>query len=381
MRHEYPRWAEQDQPFTVKVKTYGPGCCAAESSVNIVVDGAPVCPIISRIDTYTASETETTVSIGFIPFTIQGVPKSWEWDFGDGSQKVTTSDPEVIHAYSRSAGSGIEVKVSATGPGNCSAKQSVELSVDGSTPCPELGPLKLSGRMSNGYYLVSASLTLNAGSANGYRWDWGDGSDSEETTGPSATHEYALADQDYPVTVTVTAGGPGSCESDASETITIPAETVKHPWCRWWPLLVAFLAALAGGAWLVCPAAQAEGSAAGWVYWVLLILILGFGATVWLWQSLGKKRNCPPDLCNGLAVGWSMMLTMTGVAFFLNDCLPNWMVWGIGSLVLAAGLAGWWFARCARYAGSGRFLAFFLVSLLAFAAVVLAIAMPALSCV
>ena len=141
------------------------------------------------------------------------------------------------------------------------------------------------------------------------------------------------------------------------------------------------MASLAGGSWLVCPAAAVDPAPSGWVPWIILILIIALGAVIWLWQRNGTKRNCPPGLCGGLAVGWTMFLTMAGVAFFLNDCLPSWMGWGIGSLVIAGGLAGWWFARCAKTSGARVFFTYFAISVIAFAIVALLIAMPALACV
>lgn len=381
--HEYPRWAGQAPEFLVTVQTIGPGSCTSDGSVTIIIPKPDICPIISRIDTYIADETETTVSIGFIPVSLHGAPTDYTWDFADGSPVLNTTDPEVIHEYSRTAGENLKVKVSGSGPGNCSSEQTVHISVPTTTGCPQIGSLQLSGKDSvkANDYEVSATVEIVSGSPETYEWNWGDGTAAQTTKRPQASHTYQKGSSAVNHKVTVAAIGPGQCNSNASSSISVPEGASLHPWCKWWKYLVAFLASLAGGGLLVCFADYADPQPSGWLFWVLLVIILCFGLVSWLWQSLGKKRGCPPGLCDGLAVGWTMMLTMTGVAFFLNSCLPNWIAWGIICFVLAAVLAGYWFMKCAKKAGARVFFIYFLIFVLAFALVVLALAMPALACV
>ena len=383
IRHEYARWAGQTPSFAVQVQANGPGSCSSQSMGNVMIPEPDICPIISRIDTYTALETVDSVSIGFIPVTLQGFPIEYTWDFGDGSAPLTTSDAEVIHEYQRGSGSAFEVKVSSKGPKVCVANQSVHVSVKQTEACPEIGALALSGKAGAqaGEYAVAASVTLVSGKPDYYLWDWGLGGTPEKTFQPSATKTYEKGESARNQAVKVTAYGPGSCVASATASTSIPGLPVAHPWCKRWPYVVALLGSLACGGWLVCPAANADPAPSGWLPWVLLLLTLAFGLVAWLWQSLGKKRGCPPALCGGLAVGWTIALTMTGVAFFLNDCLPSWMGWGIGSFLVAAILAGIWYWKCAKTAGARVFITFFLISLLAFAIIVLALAMPALACV
>lgn len=381
--HEYPRWAGQTPEFQVSVQAIGPGSCTSEAGVSIVIPEPDICPIISRVDTYIADETETTVSIGFVPVSLHGAPTAYAWDFADGSPVLNTTDPEVIHEYSRSAGDNLKVKVTGSGPGNCASEQTVHVSVPAATGCPQIGALQVSGKDSaqaNGYE-VSATLEVVSGAPETYEWSWGDGTAPQTTKRPQASHSYSKGNSAVNRNITVSASGPGQCSSQASSSIAIPAGTSVHPWCKWWKYLVAFLASLAGGGLLVCFADYADPQPSGWLFGVLLVIILGFGVVSWLWQSLGKKRGCPPGLCDGLAVGWTMMLTMTGVAFFLNSCLPNWIAWGIICFVLAAALAGYWFMKCAKKAGARVFFIYFFIFVLAFALVVLALAMPALACV
>lgn len=381
--HEYPRWAGQTPEFQVSVQTIGPGSCTSDTSVVITIPEPEICPIISRIDTYIADETETTVSIGFIPVSLHGAPTSYVWDFADGSPTLTTTDPEVIHEYSRTAGENLEVKVAGSGPGNCTSEQTVHISVPTTTGCPKIGALQVSGQDSGtaNEYEVSATIELVSGSPETYEWNWGDGTPPQTTKRPQASHSYQKGSSAVTRTVAVTADGPGQCSSHATSSISVPEGASKHPWCRWWKYLVAFLASLAGGGLLVCFADYADPQPSAWLFWVLLVIILVFGVVSWLWQSLGKKRGCPPGLCDGLALGWTMMLTMTGVAFFLNSCLPNWIAWGIICFILAAALAGYWFMKCAKKAGAKVFFIYFFIFVVAFALVVLALAMPALACV
>lgn len=381
--HEYPRWAGQTPEFQVSVQTIGPGSCTSDTSVVITIPEPEICPIISRIDTYIADETETTVSIGFIPVSLHGAPTSYVWDFADGSPSLTTTDPEVIHEYSRTAGENLEVKVAGSGPGNCASEQTVHISVPTTTGCPKIGALQVSGQDSGtaNEYEVSATIEVESGSPETYEWNWGDGTPPQTTKRPQASHSYQKGSSAVTRTVAVTADGPGQCSSHATSSVSVPEGASIHPWCKWWKYLVAFLASLAGGGLLVCFADYADPQPSAWLFWVLLVIILGFGVVSWLWQSLGKKRGCPPGLCDGLALGWTMMLTMTGVAFFLNSCLPNWIAWGIICFILAAALAGYWFMKCAKKAGAKVFFIYFFIFVVAFALVVLALAMPALACV
>ncbi len=381
--HEFARWAGQSPTYFVSVRTEGPGICQGNGEVSLVVPMAEACPVISRIDTYVESETVDTVSIGFVPVTQVGAPQSYDWDFGDGTPILSTSDPEIVHTYQRSAGASHEVKVTGTGPGSCESRQTVHVSLpEGAAPCPVLGDLTLTKKgTSTTSYEVSAELGLHSGKPDRYEWNWGDGSPTQETLQPKATHTFTSESAPKQRQIKVRALGPGACESSALASVTVPGQGVKDPWCTLWPLLVAWFGSIAAGGWLVCSAANVDPAPSGWLSPVVFVLILIFGAAVYLWQHIGIKRGCPPDVCGGLSVGWPMMLTMTGVAFFLQECLPNWMFWGIGTFVLAGIFAGFWFAKCALKAGAGRFFQFFLIFLLAFAFVALLLARPGLDCV
>lgn len=379
--HEYPRWAGQTPEFIVSVQAIGPGSCVSGISTTISIPAPDICPVISRIDTYIVQETEATVTFGFIPVSLHGVPTSYVWDFADGSPTLSTTDAEVFHEYQRDAGAKLEVSVVGSGPNNCSTTQSVHISVPTKKACPQPGGLSLLGKDVGKAFDVTASLEILSGTPETYSWDWGDGTRPTVTNLPQASHSYQKKNKDAEKKVTVTVSGPGNCVEEVDAAIVIPAIEVTHPWCKWWKYLVTFLASLAGGGLLVCFADHLDPQPSGWLFWVLLLLILGFGVVSWLWQSLGSKRGCPPALCDGLALGWTMMLTMTAVAFYLNSCLPTWMGWGIGCFIVAAGFAGLWYKRCAKSAGARVFFTYFLIFVLAFALVVLALAMPALACV
>ncbi len=379
--HQYPRWAGHAPEFEITVDLIGPGPCRSRASTRVVVPAGEVCPIISRIDTYLASETATHVRMGFIPVTLQGAPGSYTWNFGDGSAPLTTTDPEVVHEFSRQAGPLLTVSVASSGPNTCSASQSVEVRLPGTTACPVIGQLAVSGKAGTqaNSWVADAQVEVLSGKPDRYLWDAGAG--TVTTLQPLASFTFDQATQARKQTIKVVAEGPGTCRSEATALVEIPARKVKDPWCERWPWLVALLGGLSIGGWLVCPADLAEGSPSSWLGWVLFLIMGLWAASIWWWDRQGRRKGCPPGICDGLAIGWSSLLASTGVAFLLQGCLPGWIFWGLGSLLLAA-VFGWlWFQRCARKAGARVFWIYFGVSVLAFALVALLLAMPALTCV
>lgn len=381
VQHTYARWAGQPNAYTVTVQAIGPRDCLQTGSTELTIPAPELCPQIIRIDTFVQEERDDDILIGFVPVAVGAIPERYTWDFGDGNDPDTSVEPEIFHRYPKGNQDSYTVTLTASGPGNCEVQQTVVVSVPGLKLCPELGGLSLAGKAAGAGWTVDAQLAVTTGKPTHFLWHWDDGTAVQQTMGPQASHAYSQQSTPQPVTVRVEAIGPDGCHAEVSQATEVPALTTKHPWCRWWPRLVAFLAALAGGAWLVCPADWAEVDQAGWLPWTLVLLIAAFAAAVWWWQRMGKQRLCPPTLCDGLAVGWVMGLTMTGVAFFLQECLPNWIAWGIGSFVVAAVLAGWWFWKCAVTTRARIFLLYFGLALAAFAMVVLLIAMLALSCV
>lgn len=137
---------------------------------------------------------------------------TYEWDFGDGSAKVTTKDP--IHVFENTGSYTVTLTAK-----NGSASNSTTTSVAIVDPSPSASFTFLS----NNNFTTPSEITFTNTSTNAESFDWNFGDGSDHVTVENPVHTYAETGN-YTVTLTVTKGSKTDQET-ASIAIT-PAEPV-----------------------------------------------------------------------------------------------------------------------------------------------------------
>ncbi|MEN9858679.1 MAG: hypothetical protein RIT50_801 [Bacteroidota bacterium] len=171
-------------------------------------------------------------TLGCVPLTVAfldtvGNGQTYEWDFGDGSPRVTTNTPNNTHTFS-TVGT-YRVMLIATDPSSCNGKDTsyVQIRVGNIEASLNFNPVKLAPCTSFNYRFDNLSTTLPGYPfrANSFIWNFGDGS-TPVTAGPGPVlHSYS-APGSYPVTLYLV--DTTYCNSPDSIRITVTvAENVK----------------------------------------------------------------------------------------------------------------------------------------------------------
>ncbi len=146
-------------------------------------------------------------TLGCVPLTVAfrdtvGNAQSYEWDFGDGTPRVTSAAPNNSHTYS--AVGTFRVMLIAIDPSSCNGRDTsyVQIRVGNIEATLDFNPVKLLPCTSLNYRFDNLSTTLAAYpfKANSFRWNFGDGSPLV-TAGPSAVFHSYTAPGTYPVTL------------------------------------------------------------------------------------------------------------------------------------------------------------------------------------
>ena len=223
--HQYPIPVGDSKTYKVSVKSTGPGVCVWAGSTDVVIQG--VCPVLSPISIEVAEKqaNDTEYKVNFSVDASPGSPKSYVWDFGDGTKPLKTDKKQLSHTYARDFGDAksYTIKLDSTGPDSCKASVSETLKVPGR--CPKVGALTLTqDEPSRTEQVVHAKLALIEGKPATYLWDWGDGSSIEKTKTPEASHTYKrLIGLNNTNIVSVEARGPDSCKAYVRQSVEIPA--------------------------------------------------------------------------------------------------------------------------------------------------------------
>ncbi len=132
---------------------------------------------------------------------------AYEWDFGDGSAKVTTTDP--VHVFN-TTGSYTVILTAKNGSKSNTATTTVTI-VD---PTPTASFTFVS----NNNFIAPSEITFSNTSTNAVSFDWNFGDGSDHVTDPNPVHTYTETG-DYTVTLIVTNGSKTDTET-ASISIT-----------------------------------------------------------------------------------------------------------------------------------------------------------------
>jgi PKD repeat protein len=162
------------------------------SAPTVTISVSPSTPAVNQQATFTATATPA------LGHSIQ----TWAWTFGDGTSQ-TTSSPTVSKSYSTTGNYGVSVTVTDDLGQTGNASLSVVVGSGFTFPDPVF-------TFSPTDPVVGQTVSFNASGVTGangatiteYTWDFGDDSDTETNSGPTATHSFSTA-QTFVVRLTV----------------------------------------------------------------------------------------------------------------------------------------------------------------------------------
>lgn len=221
--HTYQRVAGVEKAFPIRVTGAGPGQCVTTATTQVSV--GPLCPVVTDVQVSYGLTSPTTQEIG-VQLTLsfgEGVKYVWEW--GDGTEPVTTVLPTASRVFVRQPGDPkmYLIRVTAEGPGVCRTHATVQARVPGI--CPEVRALNaVYGTPDDQHQPVTLTAELQqAFEGLAFEWNWGDGTPPTLTTDAQASHSYARFPGDARAyTPKLVVRGPGSCETQVVTRVEIP---------------------------------------------------------------------------------------------------------------------------------------------------------------
>ena len=193
-------------PVTLIIK--GP---AGESRAEVTITVSELkVPDIAPVSTFSVDhdEGESPLSVIFTDTTIGNVT-GWKWDFGDGT---ISEEQNTTHLYTTPG--SYKVVLVVTGPGG---ESSSDKTISVREPPVVLSPPTASISADNTEGIAPLTVSFRDGSTGdvtGWKWDFGDGTTSDEQ---NATHLYTTPGS---YTVVLTATGPGG-KNSAHTTISV----------------------------------------------------------------------------------------------------------------------------------------------------------------
>ena len=233
-QHRYiRREGSEETSYKLKVTVNGPGSCESQVEQAVFVPGW--CPVPGDLEVSLDAVSRTTQAVSTRLSLAAGGPERFVWDWGDGSLPEETLVPSAKHEYVRAVNQALPytVRVKVKGPGNCESEQFGPVEIPATTGCPVISMIETAVlRDETTEQEVKFSLRVNhTGPApTAYVWHWGDGSVSENTSVPEATHVYAKR-QGLPeiYDVKVESSGPDDCRDERFTEVVVPAQEVTCP--------------------------------------------------------------------------------------------------------------------------------------------------------
>jgi len=186
---------------------------------NVDFSFSPASPQVNQIVTFTPSD-----KIGDPDGDI--TKAAFRWDFGDGSDPVTTTGPKnVTHTYTRSGNFTVVLTVTDQGGAQSTVRKSIQVA-EATPPAPQ--PPTITNLTANPAYpeagqpvTFTATATAPAGDpVTKWKWNFGDGTPVQETTESTITHTFQ-----NPGIYTVSVQAQNSAGWSAARSIQI----VVHP--------------------------------------------------------------------------------------------------------------------------------------------------------
>jgi hypothetical protein len=226
--HRYARRFDQSGAYQITITAQGQGFCAETLTLPILVPSPP-CPVLLGIYATPAGGTlieNDRIRYDFHLNAGHGPLAAYRWEWGDGSPAEVITGLMASHEYALPAGDdeARTVRVSGEGPGDCPAPEA-ELVVPIPGRCPTLIKVQWpKPETTELTFELDASVKFTGPAPTAFTWDWGDGSQPETTTVPSAKHAYQrpAGDQERYL-VSVSSSGPDSCQAAAvTRPVSVP---------------------------------------------------------------------------------------------------------------------------------------------------------------
>lgn len=129
LKHLYAGAPAQPPKLTIEGQEEPCEKVMAEADLS-AFEPCPPCPQVRLVTARTVHEDDKITTCEFRIETEDGVPTQFEWDFGDGSPRVKSTDPVTTHAYKRGdRDMRIVASVDLTGPHTCSVSAQKQIDI------------------------------------------------------------------------------------------------------------------------------------------------------------------------------------------------------------------------------------------------------------
>jgi PKD repeat protein len=183
----------------------------------------PPCPQTIRLNHEFTAKDENTQLVKFTVVVSGGTPEKYEWDWGDGSPKETTTKPTASHDYEllTTGPANYTVTVTSFGPEDCTDSAQTTIEIPVKVMCPEIkgievtfGECKTEGEIRR--RKVTFTPLIEGDEPDNWIWHFGDGS-TENGNGmlpDTIDHFYEKRPTDVPKLCLI---GPSPCEEVCKE--------------------------------------------------------------------------------------------------------------------------------------------------------------------
>ncbi|MEL6671495.1 MAG: PKD domain-containing protein [Bacteroidota bacterium] len=236
--HVYKRsWGDGDR-YEIRVDSSGPESCKANNSISLPVGGC--CPVPGALTVEKDSEDRTTHTVVAKLEVLDGSPKAYHWDPGDGSPIVTTTTPSLKHTYAKLLDEAqmYLFQVHMAGPGSCSASRQQEVEVPATPECPVLQEVYVEEALipaqDPGLVTFGFSPVVSGGNITHWDWDWGDGTQDLGLSQAKAYHTYkrpGKGEAPVPYKVTLSTPEGAACPIKGTADVTVDPARVVIPDC------------------------------------------------------------------------------------------------------------------------------------------------------
>jgi len=223
-QHIYGRTTEGSQSRTVQIKAIGPGSCIFLKTTQVEIPARP-CPVITQLEASAPTAgSPGQFEVRFAATQDKGSHETFVWDFGDGTDRLETAQPEVIHTYAAQPGlrNTYQVSVQGKGPHACESQAQTSVFIAGS--CPVIDSIEWQVvNQTETAFTIRAEAKVAGPSPTSFEWVWGDGQ-TETTTAASAEHTYTRPAGDaWELSLLIRTEGPSDCQSSEKSTpLSIP---------------------------------------------------------------------------------------------------------------------------------------------------------------
>jgi len=183
----------------------------------------PPCPKITRIDYVLTDKDAHTKTAKFTAVISGNPPEKFEWDWGDGSPKETTTESTATHDYELLASGSAEyvVTVTSEGPEDCRDSAETTVKLPPKVECPEITDINVTfGDCVTEDDIrrrqVTFEVSIEGDEPDSWTFHFGDGSTKTDSGSPPATieHYYEKKPQVAPKLCIV---GPDPCGETCKE--------------------------------------------------------------------------------------------------------------------------------------------------------------------